>query len=255
MPARDYRAGRKVGRFRDTCAQGSLRRANEPATSDRAVHRDGVNSAPELLAAFVKPTDPSVDVILREASDKLAAAGRDGAMDGYRKGTKARAWQIADAIWAALVSHSIAYVLPPKSFERFGQQVRGPSDILSRKVGTCLDLTLLYASCLEQAGLNPILALTEGHSFVGARLVDEDFSRAGSMRSPVIVVGRFAFKFARNARGRASNLYEAKLYRSANATRRALLCPVLWVSRNGSAQIMRAEKPLTDMMGLKHHVR
>jgi hypothetical protein len=36
------------------------------------------------------------------------------------------------------------------------------------------------------------------------------------------VIG-FAFKFARNARGRASNLYEAKLYRSANATRRALI--------------------------------
>jgi nucleotidyltransferase/DNA polymerase involved in DNA repair len=31
-------------------------------------------------------------------------------------------------------------------------------------------------------------------------------SRTGSMRSPVIVVGRFAFKFAQNARGRASNL-------------------------------------------------
>ena len=139
-------------------------------------HWGGVNSAPELLAAFVRPTDPSVDVILREASGKLAAAGRDEAMDGYRKGTKARAWEIADAIWAALVSHSIAYVLPPKSFERSGQMVRGPSDILSRKVGTCLDLTLLYASCLEQAGLNPVLALTEGHSFVGIWLVDEDFS-------------------------------------------------------------------------------
>jgi hypothetical protein len=34
-------------------------------------------------------------------------------------------------------------------------------------------------------------------------------SRAGSMRSPVIVVGRFTLKFAQNARGRASNLYEA----------------------------------------------
>jgi hypothetical protein len=97
-------------------------------------------------------------------------------MDGYRKGTKARAWEIADAIWAALVAHSIAYVLPPKSFERSGQMVRGPGDILSRKVGTCLDLTLLYAFCLEQAGLNPVLALTEGHFFVGIWLVDEDFS-------------------------------------------------------------------------------
>ncbi|WP_292613267.1 DUF3320 domain-containing protein [Nitrobacter sp. 62-13] len=139
-------------------------------------HWGGVNAAPELLAAFVRPTDPSVDVILREASGKLAAAGRDDAMDGYRKKRKARAWEMADAIWTALVSHSIAYVLPPKSFERSGQQIRSPSDILTRKVGTCLDLTLLYASCLEQAGLNPVLALTEGHAFVGLWLVDEDFS-------------------------------------------------------------------------------
>lgn len=139
-------------------------------------HWGGVTSAPELLSAFVRPTDPSVDVVLREAAGKLAAAGRDDSMDGYRKGTKARAWEIADAIWAALVSHSIAYVLPPKSFERSGQQIRGPGDVLSRKVGTCLDLTLLYASCLEQAGLNPVLALTAGHAFVGVWLVDDDFS-------------------------------------------------------------------------------
>ncbi|MGY3581970.1 very-short-patch-repair endonuclease [Bradyrhizobium sp. USDA 4341] len=139
-------------------------------------HWGGIDAAPELLAAFVRPTDPSVDVVLREASGKLAGAGRDDAMDGYRQKTKARAWEIADAIWTALVSHSIAYVLPPKSFERAGQLVRGPSDVLARKVGTCLDLTLLYASCLEQAGLNPVIALTAGHSFVGVWLVDEDFS-------------------------------------------------------------------------------
>jgi hypothetical protein len=60
-------------------------------------HWGGVNAAPELLAAFVRPTDPSVDVILREAAGKLAAAGRDDAMDCYRKKTKARAWEIADA--------------------------------------------------------------------------------------------------------------------------------------------------------------
>jgi hypothetical protein len=79
-------------------------------------------------------------------------------------------------------------------------------------------------------------------------------SRAGSMRSPVIVIGRLAFKFARDGRARASNLYEARLYQSVNATRRALLCPVLWVSRHGVAQIMRAAKPLTDMMSLDEYM-
>ncbi|HEY3622104.1 MAG TPA: hypothetical protein VGL12_06845 [Roseiarcus sp.] len=122
----------------------------------------GSAAAPELLAAFVRPTDASIDVILREAADKLSNAGRNTAIDGYRAGKKARAWEIAEAIWAALVGHSIAYVLPPKSFERQGQMVRAPADILARQVGTCLDLALLFSSCLEQAGLNPIIVLVEG---------------------------------------------------------------------------------------------
>jgi len=139
-------------------------------------HWGGAGSVPELLAAFVRPTDPSVDVILREAAEKLSQSGRNPAVDGYNQGKKARASEIAEAIWAALVGHSVAYVLPPKSFERQGQQVRSPSDILLRQVGTCLDLSLFYASCLEQAGLNPLMILTEGHAFVGVWLIDEDFS-------------------------------------------------------------------------------
>jgi hypothetical protein len=74
------------------------------------------------------------------------------------------------------------------------------------------------------------------------------------MRSPVIVIGPLAFKFARNDRGRASNLYEADLYRGANAVRRALLCPVLWVSRRGAVQIMRASEPLTEMMSMDEYL-
>jgi hypothetical protein len=78
-------------------------------------------------------------------------------------------------------------------------------------------------------------------------------SRTGSMRSPVIVIGRFAVKFARNDRGRASNLYEAKLFRTVNATRQALLCPVLWVSPKGAVQIMQAAEPLTEMMSYEEY--
>ena len=143
-------------------------------------HWGGVTTAPELLAAFVRPKDPNVDVVLREASGKLAEKGRDAAIDGYAKQTKARAWEIAEAVWAALASHGIAYVLPPRSFERHGQAVRSPSDILTRKVGTCLDLALFYAACLEQAGLNPLVVLMDGHAFAGFWLKDEDFS------SPVV---------------------------------------------------------------------
>ena len=45
-------------------------------------------------------------------------------------------------------------------------------------------------------------------------------SMAGSTRSPVEVIGPLAFKFAKNEKGRACNLYEADL--EARQTRHAL---------------------------------
>lgn len=139
-------------------------------------HWGGTGTAPELLAAFVRPNDPAVDLVLHAAGTKLAAAGRDNAIDGYASGRKVRVWEIAEAIWVALATRGITYLLPPASFERSGQKVRQPGEIVERRVGTCLDLTLLYAACLEQAGLNPLVVLTEGHAFAGLWLKDEDFA-------------------------------------------------------------------------------
>ncbi|WP_222184067.1 DUF3320 domain-containing protein [Geminicoccus harenae] len=138
-------------------------------------HWGGTGAAPELLAAFVRPNDPVVDVILHDAASRLARAGRNSALDGYGSGKKSHVWEVAEAIWNALASRSIRYVYPPTSFERIGQKVRHPSDIVERGVGTCLDLTLSYAACLAQASLNPLLVLIEGHAFVGLWLKGERF--------------------------------------------------------------------------------
>jgi very-short-patch-repair endonuclease len=135
----------------------------------------GLAAAPELIAAFVRPNDPSVDVILRNAAEKLRQAGREPALDGYRSHKKARAWELAEAIWAALSDEQIVYALPPQSFERNGQKVRWPSALLERKLGTCLDLALLFAACLEQAGLNSLVGFSEGHAFCGVWLTNEEF--------------------------------------------------------------------------------
>lgn len=55
----------------------------------------GAEAAPELLAAFVRPNDPAVDGLLRAAAGHLVRAGRSGALDGYRGGTRARSWEMA----------------------------------------------------------------------------------------------------------------------------------------------------------------
>lgn len=130
----------------------------------------GAHHMPELLAAFVTPNDPAVSRLLKDAANILQSSGRNSAIDGYESKSRSRVWELASAIWAAISARGITYALPPASFEREGQKIRLPSDIEEQGLATCLDTTLLFAAVLEQAGLKPIVAFTEGHALAGVWL-------------------------------------------------------------------------------------
>lgn len=136
----------------------------------------GAGYMPELLAAFSMPNDPAVDRVLRDASLILRKAGKPDGIDGYKAGSRQRVWEIASAIYTAICNLGISYSVPPASFERDGQKIRLPSHILENRVATCLDSTMLFASALEQAGLNPIVVLPEGHAVIGVWLQPEELS-------------------------------------------------------------------------------
>ena len=137
----------------------------------------GIGHLPEMVAAFVQPNDPAVDHLLKGAALALEAAGKSGSIDGYTQGPK-RAWELASGLWTAVLQRKLHYALPPASFEHAGQKVRSPSQVLDAGLGTCLDLTLLFAAALEQAHLNPLLVFARGHAFVGLWLRAEEFSTA-----------------------------------------------------------------------------
>ena len=136
----------------------------------------GAGFMPELLAAFSTPNDPAVDRLLGQASQILRKAGKPDAIDGYNSQSRERVWLMASAIYSAVAKMQVGYALPPSSFERNGQKIRLPSQIEEAKVATCLDTTLLFAAAFEQAGLNPLLILIEGHALVGLWLQPEDLS-------------------------------------------------------------------------------
>lgn len=135
----------------------------------------GLTSLPDMAAAFVQPNDPAIDKLLKQAAGLLRTSGKEAAINGYGSGTK-HAWEITSAIWSAVGALGLDYVLPPASFENLGQKVRSPSQIVDSGIGTCLDLALLFAALLEQAGLNPLLVFTQGHAFVGVWLKSEEFT-------------------------------------------------------------------------------
>jgi very-short-patch-repair endonuclease len=135
----------------------------------------GLSHLPDLVAAFVQPNELAVDRLLKQTAQVLRDAGKNPALDGYQGGAK-RAWELASALWTAVAGLGLDYALPPASFEHRGQKVRSSSQVLDARIGTCLDLTLLFCSALEQAGLNPIVVFTKGHAFAGVWLRQEEFS-------------------------------------------------------------------------------
>ncbi len=136
----------------------------------------GAGAQPELLAAFVLPNDGATSRILKAASRVLASAGRPDGIDGYQAKSRERVYELASALWSAVVGLKLTYAEPPASFELQGQKVRTPSAALEAGLATCLDTALLFAAALEQAGLYPVIVLTKGHAFTGVWLQPQEFA-------------------------------------------------------------------------------
>lgn len=139
---------------------------------------NGNYTAPQLLASFITPNHPYVQQLCRSAADQMQIWTGDASMNAYQTEDPNDVRQQVAAVYEALRKESIAYVMPPASFGKEGQRVRMADIIRRDKIGTCLDLTLLMASCLEQLGINPIVIMFQGHAFVGAWLTEQIYNRA-----------------------------------------------------------------------------
>lgn len=135
----------------------------------------GMRALPELLGAFCMPNSSVVDGLLASASQLLRSGGGVLSMNGYQSKDRKTVWQQLAAIYGAIAAQQLHYSEPPASFGTAGQKIRTPNRILSGKVATCLDITMLVASCVEQAGLHPVVLFQAEHAWVGAWLVDTSF--------------------------------------------------------------------------------
>jgi len=119
-----------------------------------------------ITAAFVQPNHPDVTRVLARAGEILQRNGTPG-ISGYQAAEAGQHHRIAEAIFLALQEFVTTYINPPASFETIGQKLRPIDRVLGEKQGTCIDLACTYASCLEQAGLNPVIFMVRGHAFSG----------------------------------------------------------------------------------------
>lgn len=135
----------------------------------------GMNFMPETIAAFVTPNHPKVQEVISLAGKYLQKWTGEPSFTGYQTRSANMVKQQMGAVYAALQELNLAYCPPPASYED-AQRVRMADTVLEEKKGTCLDLSVLYCSCLESIGLNPLLVLVKGHAMAGCWLEMETFS-------------------------------------------------------------------------------
>jgi hypothetical protein len=128
------------------------------------------------LPSFIFPRDPAVTHLVDVAQRYMRVLRDDpnGGFDGYQSadvGEPRTLKQIdlqVQAIWSAVVYDlRLGYINPPPSYslDLDSQRLRTPSMIVRDHSGTCIDLALFFAACLELIDIYPAIILLSDHAF------------------------------------------------------------------------------------------
>lgn len=185
-----------------------------PVDQWRDNRRDG-----RWLPSFVLPRDPAVVRAIAQAQryNRVLRDDPTAGFEGYQcvpEVASADAIQEDDlrgvdrqveAIWATLLHDwQLGYVNPPPSYsgELDSQRLRVPSMVLAERSGTCIDLALLFAACLELVDIYPVVFLLDGHALPGwwrHPLFHEEYQRMGEGNYSEVMEGNAATSSAANA--------------------------------------------------------
>lgn len=127
----------------------------------------------QLLARWVTPHDDSVLHLVSQAKRNVPG----GKLRGYNQivGVKVEAQvrQQAEAVFRALKQSRISYVTSIYTFGNYPgqtQRIRLPRETLALKNANCIDVSVVFASAMENLGMQPVIVIVPGHAFTGVRL-------------------------------------------------------------------------------------
>ena len=124
-----------------------------------------------LLTCLVTPEDPIIKYYTQKIQEKVlkgeAASVENKDAEGVRF--------LTGIYYATLVSHMVysgTSGVPAKveDISSGVQSIRLPREVVTGKTGLCIELSILYASIMMNAGLDPIIYLIPGHAYPGFKM-------------------------------------------------------------------------------------
>ena len=127
----------------------------------------------QFIARWVTPHDPAVLRLVADARRYI----RNGRLPGYGGSRKneiqPQVRAQLNAIFQALKHSGISYVTSIYTFGDFTgdvQRIRLPQETLTLDTANCIDVSVAFASAVENLGMDPAIVLVPGHAFAGVRL-------------------------------------------------------------------------------------
>src|SRR5690606_20485963 len=124
-----------------------------------------------LLACYVTPNDSIVQYYTQNIQEKILK----GESASVTKDAK-EAVRFLVGIYQATLQSGMVYSgtkgIPAnlQDYSQLSQHNRLPREVITGNTGLCLELSLLYASVLSNAGIEPVIFLVPGHAYPGFRL-------------------------------------------------------------------------------------
>ncbi len=122
------------------------------------------------LPSFIYPRDPAIARIVADAQARLKQfpGFSQASFCGYQEDDEESVAKQVEAIWLAIAEgRQLGYIEPPPSYRENSQRLRTPSQVVNEGRGTCIDLTLLLAACLEWVGIHSVIIMLDNHAFPG----------------------------------------------------------------------------------------
>jgi len=130
-----------------------------------------------LLACLVTPEDPIVKYYTQQIQEKLLK-GEVTIENNPNEGVRFL-MGIYNATYLSHMVYSGTAGVPEKfddATTSMVQNIRLPRELITGNTGLCIELSILYASVMMSAGMNPVIYLIPGHAYPGFRMAGQYFA-------------------------------------------------------------------------------
>lgn len=130
-----------------------------------------------LTACYVTPEDPIIKYYTQQIQEKILK----GESASVNKKTEEAIRFLLGVYQATYLSHMVysgTSGVPEKidDLSTLVQNIRLPREVVTGNTGLCIELSVLYASVMMSAGLDPVIYLIPGHAYPGFKLNGQYFA-------------------------------------------------------------------------------